>query len=149
MKFQTRFDHFNRPGLSFEGTKSMTVQSEKDNCDINKIMERFNRTGQLPHMVTHPPSYGDARLCDFQTAKQIVIDAQNEFNKLPSSTRKYFGNDPQNFLNAITDAFQSPSDDKTKKLLDLGLLVQRDESEKDTLKRIAKNTEKEKSDVQK
>lgn len=159
MKFFTRFNRPKHPGLSFTvidpksgeitPLPSLTVQSEKDSCDINKIMERFNRTGQLPHMISRAPTYGDARVVDYQTAQQIVIDAQKQFNSLPSATRKHFGNDPQNFMSAISDAYENPSEEKTRKLLDLGILMEVKESSDQILSRIAKNTEKEEKSVQK
>lgn len=138
MKFYTRFDRPKKDfGFQTEG-ESMTRQSEADSCDINKIMERFDRTGQLPISVKAPPLYGDARIVDFQTAKQIVIDAQNAFSELSAEARKYFNHDPQNLLNALSDA----SEESAKTLLKLGILVEREESPEVTLQRIAKNTEK-------
>ena len=39
---------------------SMTKQSFKDECDINKIMAKFQKTGAIEHYAKHAPSYGDA-----------------------------------------------------------------------------------------
>ena len=50
MKFFTRFDAPEGSKIDQTGQKSKTRQSEADACDINKIMERFNRTGRLPMM---------------------------------------------------------------------------------------------------
>jgi len=138
MKFYTRFDPPQDKGLDMTGMESMTRQSEADSCDINKIMERFDRTGQLPISLKAPPVYGDARIVDFQTAKQIVIDAEKAFNELPGKVRQYFGHDPENMLKAISD----DSEENQKKLLELGLTVARQEDPLQTLQRIAQNTEK-------
>jgi len=138
MKFYTRFNAPQGSQLDQSGQKSRTRQSEKDNVDINKIMERFNRTGQLPTIRTVPPQYGDARVVDFATAQQIVKDAKSSFNSLPAKARQHFGHDPQNFLKAISDR----SEGNVKKLLELGILVQQEETPQETLKAIAKNTEK-------
>lgn len=136
-KFYTRFDRPDRDfGTKIEG-ESMTLQSEAESCDINKIMERFDRTGQLPVSMKAPPTFGDARIVDFQTAKQIVLDAEFAFSQLPAQTRKEFGHDPENLLKALSDS----SEHNTKKLLELGILVEKSEDPQQTLQRIAKNTE--------
>ncbi|UYD39238.1 MAG: internal scaffolding protein [Wigfec virus K19_170] len=136
MKFQTRYETPLSVQFDQTGQKSKTVQSEKDNCDINKIMERFNRTGKLPAMQVQPPQYADARVVDFQTAQQIVKDAKEQFQALPSQARKAFGNDPQAFLEAINDT----SEDNAKALLKLGILIPRKPSPEEVLTQIAINT---------
>lgn len=153
MKFQTyRSNPPVDPGLRFDEvdeitgefkTPSMTLQSEADACDINKIMERFDRTGQIVFKY-HQPQYGDARIVDFQTAKQIVIDAENEFNALPSKTRKYFGDSPEAYVKELSDALANGVDEEAfKKYLDLGIALPRQETDGEKLDRIARNTEKE------
>ena len=139
-KFYTQYD---RPKKDFaldqKGEPSLTRQSEADAVDINKIMERFDRTGQLPITMKQPPQYGDARVVDFQTAKQIVIDAEMAFKELPAKTRQHFGHDPQNLLSAISDT----SKENVDKLLKLGVLVERPQEPLEALQQIVKNTEKE------
>ena len=138
MKFYTKYD---RPKKDFaldqKGEPSLTRQSEADQCDINKIMERFDRTGQLPVSLKAQPQYGDARTVDFQTAKQIVIDAEKAFKELPAKARQHFGHDPENMLKALSDT----SEGNAKKLIELGILVEKEEDPTQTLQRIAKNTE--------
>ncbi|UYD39255.1 MAG: internal scaffolding protein [Wigfec virus K19_179] len=136
MKFQTRYETPLSVQVDQTGQKSLTVQSEKDSCDINKIMERFDRTGKLPSMQVQPPRYGDARVVDFQTAQQIVREAKDQFNALPSKTRKAFGNDPQAFLEAIQDN----SEENAKALLKLGILIPRKATPEEVLTQIAINT---------
>lgn len=138
MTFKTRYDRTKKVTLNQKGEKSKTRQSEADSCDINKIMERFNRTGQLPRMQSLPPQYGDARIVDYQTAMQIVKDSNDAFMQLPATTRRHFGDSPQNFMSALQD----PSDDMKKQLLKLGVLVERKPDEKELLNAIAKNTSK-------
>lgn len=76
-----------------------TVQSEKDNCDINVILRRFRVTGQMPPGSTRVPSYGDYDAAgDFQSAMNVIREAQEQFAALPSGVRARFGNDPQMFL---------------------------------------------------
>lgn len=139
MKFKNRYTPSEGSTLDQSGQKSRTVQSEADTCDINKIMERFDRTGKLPMTQVQPPRYGDARVVDFATAQQIVKDAKDQFAQLPALTRKHFGNDPQAFLEALNDQ----SEDNMKNLLKLGILIPKQETPEDVLKQIAQNTKKE------
>lgn len=44
--------------LAFTEGPSMTVQSHKDETDINKIVARFHRTGEMPPS-TKTPQYAD------------------------------------------------------------------------------------------
>jgi len=119
-----------------DGSKSKVRKSQKDECDINKIMERFNRTGKLPTMQTRPPQYGDARVLDYQGAQNLIKEAKQQFMALPAIARKAFGNDPQVFLEAINDNSQ----ENVEKLLKLGILIPRKESPEEVLNRIAENT---------
>lgn len=136
MKFYTKYD---RPDADFsldqKGEPSLTRQSEADAVDINKIMERFDRTGQLPISMKMLPRYGDARVVDFQTAKQIVIEAESAFNDLPAKTRQYFGHDLQNLSNAISDS----SEENAQKLLELGILIPKEIEPIQVLQEIASN----------
>lgn len=138
MKFKNRYSPSQGRVLDQTGEESLTRQSEADSCDINKIMERFTRTGQLPVTVNIPARYGDARIPDFQTAQQIVNDAKNAFNELPAKVRQHFGHDPKNFLEALN----SPSPEVVDLFLQNGVAIEREESPQQVLKQIAKNTEK-------
>lgn len=135
MKFFTQFDRPKKSIREFDQSKevSMTRQSEADEADINKIMERFDRTGKLPIMQQVPPQYGDARIVDFQTAQQIISDAKSQFMELPANVRKHFANDPQLYFEALT----SPKAEDAQKLLELGVIKIREKSEKELLQEIS------------
>ena len=136
MKFYTRYDAPASPVIDQTNEVSKTRQSEADSCDINKIMERFNRTGKLPSMQTQPAQYGDSRVVDFQAAQNLIKEAKTQFLNLPSKTRKAFGNDPQVFLEALNDK----SIENSEALLKLGILVPVKPSVEDVLNTIALNT---------
>lgn len=82
---------------------SRTKQSDADQCEINNIMAKYARTGAINHFNTHQGSYGDATGHDFQTSMNIVIDAQNMFDELPSNIRNRFENEPAQFLDFVND----------------------------------------------
>ena len=137
MKFYTRFDvNPQSSTIDQTGECSKTRESEADSCDINKIMERFNRTGKLPTMQTQPAQYGDSRTVDFQAAQNLIKEAKEQFLALPSKVRKAFGNEPQAFLEAIGD----DSDDNIANLKKLGIIVDKKPSLEDVISQIAINT---------
>lgn len=86
-----------RSQFATEG-ESLTKQADKDRCDINRIINGYQKTGVITHSNSAQPSYGDATGVDFQDAMNLVISAENAFMELPAAVRKRFGNDPAQFL---------------------------------------------------
>lgn len=86
------------------GGPSLTRKNHKNECDINKIMESFAKTGSLTHVNNADPQFGDFSECsDYQTSIAAVRDAEDAFLKLPAKTRAKFKNDPQKLLDFISD----------------------------------------------
>lgn len=79
--------------------KSMAIQSQKAEADINMIVKRFGVTGLLPQTV-RLPKYGDFgdQVFDYQTAMNAVRQADESFMALPPDIRAKFKNDPQAFM---------------------------------------------------
>lgn len=96
--------------------ESRTKQSFKDECDINKIMAKFQKTGALTHFQKHAPNYGFATSVDFAEAMRIVTTGQGMFRDLPSSIRRKFGNDPAQFLEYVQD------ENNHEEMVELGLV---------------------------
>ena len=86
----------------FFSTPGRTKQSFKDECDVNVIMRRYERTGVLPTDGTEP-QYGDATGADFQAAQLLVAEARSRFFALPARVRDRFENDPGTFLAFMED----------------------------------------------
>lgn len=82
---------------------SLAVQSERDECDINFIMEKFGRSGQLPSSVSVPLNMDFEGIFDFQSAMNLIVEAERGFSSLPANVRSRFGNDPANFVNFCSD----------------------------------------------
>ena len=102
-------------GLSC-GEPSRTQQNFKDECDINVIMERFGKTGQVSGNL-RVPSYDDfTGVSDFQSAMNAVREASENFMELPAKVRARFDNDPQLFLEFVA------SEDNRQEAVDLGLI---------------------------
>ena len=78
-------------------------QHHKDECDINVILERFGKTGQLP-VNAISGTYGDfSGVHDYHTALNTLIAAESEFDSLPANIRKQFANEPANLIEFLND----------------------------------------------
>lgn len=87
------------------GEDSRTRQEFAAECDINTIMARYTKAGVVSHVNPAAPRYLDlAGLPDFQSAMQIMIDADQAFAGLPAAVRREFDNDPAKFVDFATDA---------------------------------------------
>ena len=77
----------------------------KDDCDINRIMLKYQKTGVLDHAKTYQGQYSDFSQVtgDYQEHMNAVIQANEMFMSLPSSVRKQFDNDPGEFLAFVDD----------------------------------------------
>lgn len=82
------------------GGPSMTRQEMADECDINNIMKRYERTGMVPGNPNSLPQYLDLTVMpdDLMTAMNQMIDAENAFMSLPAVTRREFDNDAMRFV---------------------------------------------------
>lgn len=97
MKFHTKYD----PPV-VEGIKTSPVstvqQHFKDDCDINLLVERFTRTGQLQQRDPADYSFGDFSAVDYQSALDTILVANEQFGTLPASVRERFSNNPAQLL---------------------------------------------------
>lgn len=105
-----------RVQLVFPAGEGRTKQSFKDECDVNKIMARFTRTGVLDFASKFSPRYEDVTGADFQSAMDTVARANSMFQELPAELRRRFKNDPVVFLDFVDDPANA---DKAR---ELGLL---------------------------
>jgi len=85
--------------------ESLTHQSMKDECDINRIMLKWQKTGVIDHAKTFEGQYADFTHVtgDYQEHMNAVIQANEMFGTLPSTVRKRFNNDPGEFLEFVGD----------------------------------------------
>lgn len=78
---------------------SLTKQSFKDECNINHIMSKYEKTGSIEHVNNHQGSYGDfTHSQSYQESLNQIMLAQNQFDSLPAQIRKQFENDPILFV---------------------------------------------------
>lgn len=95
---------------------SLTRQEFAEECDINTLMERYEKSGVISHVNRAQPVYMDLTVMpDLREALDIMRDATIAFNSLPARTRFEFDNDPQKFV----DYAQNP--DNIGKMREWGL----------------------------
>lgn len=83
--------------------ESLTEQAHAAGADINAIMRRAERTGEV--LVTDArPMYGDfSSVGDYQSALEAVRTAQAAFMSLDPAVRERFANDPGRLLEFLSD----------------------------------------------
>lgn len=82
--------------------KSRTQQSFRDLTDINRIMSRWQTTGEIDHVNPGTPLYGDfSGAVDYQSSIHLIQAANDSFDALPSDLRARFENNPDNLISFI------------------------------------------------
>ncbi len=100
---------YSRARHSINCGEGRTKQSHKDECDINIVMARYVKTGNLEHIATAMPRYGDfSEVPDLHTATNQVNEATELFMELPSEIRSRFNNNPAELLDFLADANNKP-----------------------------------------
>lgn len=85
-------------------TESRTRQEFKDQCDINKIINRHMMTGEITHINQRVPRYADtSKVPDYLNAMIIVKQAEMLFNSLPAVIRERFKNQPDRMVEFCQD----------------------------------------------
>lgn len=113
MKFKTAYDpveDHDHCGIEFT-MPSLTVQDEKDETDINYIVNKYadGQKGVMTLDLGDSSQYaylqfGDATLPgDYSTALELVSGVREEFYSLPAYVRAKFDHDPMNFINQLNN----------------------------------------------
>ena len=113
MKFKIAYDpveEYDHCGIEFT-MPSLTVQDEKDETDINYIVNKYadGQKGIATLDLGDSSQYaflqfGDATLPgDYSTALELVSGVREEFYSLPAYVRAKFGHDPMNFINQLNN----------------------------------------------
>ena len=113
MKFKTAYDpveEHDHCGIEFT-MPSLAVQDEKDETDINYIVNKYadGQKGIATLDLGDSSQYaylqfGDATLPgDYSTALELVSGVREEFYTLPAYVRARFGHDPMNFIQQLND----------------------------------------------
>jgi len=110
MLFASAYDDFSDRSLE-TGLKclddSLTQQQFRDESDINNIVDRFMKTGHLPDPVSMPQYVDYEGVFDFQSAMNVVRQADENFMRMDAKVRARFHNSPQEFLEFFADPANS------------------------------------------
>lgn len=101
--------------------ESRTKQSMAAATDINRMVERYQRSGVIPPVSIETPLYGDfSDVPTYLDALNAVREAEANFMRLPAKIRARVENDPVRFMEFVTDP------ENADELVELGLAT-RDE----------------------
>lgn len=106
------------PVTDFKGDKGFTVQADRDDADINKIIARYMKSGVLPPSNKGEPFYGD--VTEFSGLADSLIkihEADRLFMTYPAEIRERFDNDKVKFIQFL----ENP--DNRDEAIDLGLIL--------------------------
>lgn len=98
VKIRKPYDPSQREQITFK-KPSKAKQSFMDECNINTIMSKYEKTGMIEHLARTEGQYGDfSEIHDYHSALDQIILAQDAFESLPAQVRARFSNDPGEFL---------------------------------------------------
>jgi len=140
--FRTPYQRSPYPGIKTPGG-SRTHQSFKDECDINNIVRKARQTGFFGHMTKAVPQFGDfSEVPDYQSALNMVIDAQEKFLQIPARIREQFDHDPNKFIEFVSNPSNS------EELVKMGLAMSKAEKPADNAVPAAKKPKKSSAPVE-
>lgn len=111
-------EYCQRPGeVDNEGNiVYFTQQNHKNECDVNNIIKKYDKTGLILHVSKIEAQFGDLTGFDFKQSLDMINNASTMFMELPSNIRKHFNNSPIDFL----DFMDNP--DNREEAIKLGLI---------------------------
>ena len=80
-----------------------TKQAFVDECSINKILARYQKTGALSHVNQHGAQYGEFADLDYLGLQLRLKEAENLFEKLPGEVKREFHQNPGEFFEFVND----------------------------------------------
>lgn len=109
--------------------ETRTHEEFAEECDINVIAARFGIGNEMPDISNWVQNVDiENEVSDFQSAMNILNEAQRQFDGLPAKVRSYFNNSPGEFVNFVSD------EKNAEEMVRLGLATSRkvfDEPKKD------------------
>lgn len=101
MKFRTIYSHDRAISALFathNTEESMTQQDDAKDCDINVIMRRYQKTGQLPNVLGTALGGDFTETADYREMVEQIQKADELFKEIPADIRGRFLNDPARFI---------------------------------------------------
>lgn len=92
----------------------------QDECDVNQILRKFQKTGLVSHLAKGQPQYGDfTNVTSYADAVSQVREAEAAFLELPANIRRRFENNPTALVEFMNDAAN------LDEAIELGLVTKR------------------------
>lgn len=107
-----------RPVVDCSKGKRMTVQSDKNQANINSIVRRIEKGGMLHNLNSGTPFYGD--VSEYAGLQDAIIKVQNAnemFMDMSPEIRKRFNNNPVELVDFLRD------EKNTQEAIDLGMVI--------------------------
>ncbi len=79
-----------------------TKQSQADECDINKLLDKAARQGGLSHLEKYEAKYEDYSSYDFETHTNKIAEMATCFENLPADIKREFNQSPDEFFEFVT-----------------------------------------------
>lgn len=105
------------------GPDGPTIQSAKDESDINVMVRRFGITGVISGVQMPPPLTEFAETFDFQSSMNVIRRAQESFSSMSAETRAEFNNDPARFVRFCSDKDKKGGLKNLERMREMGLAV--------------------------
>lgn len=125
MKYKVRTYEYPKRSVEIPYVDELPSKTDKSfakECDINEIMARYAKTGEITHVARRQGVFADvSMMTNLVDAFSMVERAADAFSLLPSALREKLGNDPANFAGWLQDP--SNHDEAIK----FGLLERTDE----------------------
>lgn len=104
VSFRTRYQTGIRVfPLRTKDLPSRVKQADARASDINVIVARYRKSGELP-VANRAPMFADISVGDFKSSMDVMTAAQQSFDLLPARVRSAFGNDPARLLEALDNS---------------------------------------------
>jgi len=94
----------------------ITEQGHKRECDVNYILQKYDKTGLISHVQKFDAMYADCTGLEFKEALEKMQKVSGDFLQIPSNIRREFDNDPYKFLSFLDDPRNRP------RAIELGLI---------------------------
>lgn len=75
--------------------KSLAVQSQLEEADINTLIQRYGLNGQIPQNIRIPLEGDYSDVADYMSCMNALTYAKDTFMQVPAYIRTYFENSPQ------------------------------------------------------
>lgn len=121
-RFITQYNRTSLEVPTFIPSEDKVNRQISDDCEINKIFERYSPGDPLPFIKKDLSDYNEnVSFADLTQARALLDDAEFEFMSLPSNVRKQFGNDLFKYTESLSNAYKGNAAEQ-QKLVNLGLL---------------------------